>query len=242
MKSSLIFRGLMILSVFVSGASIHNAQYRNLLENPNADQELKRWRAFGDFGGGPRQPMTVEVGAVKRANMAQEVVVVGNLIGEATVEVSTGNNSCFVVRNGGYFFQDVLLTDDAVGQYAVLIGRGASERINDNGAITGLPYLYGYMMEEKGDSVLAYLQGQQMLANTRMRDEWVDMWGIFRVPEKTKRIRFFLNQALRNGVPQNGSAARFDNLGLYLFAVKEDAEAFGEMDGAGFSGRAPTGG
>ena len=192
MKSSLIFRGLMILSVFVSGASIHNAQYRNLLENPNADQELKRWRAFG----------------------------------EATVEVSTGNNSCFVVRNGGYFFQDVLLTDDAVGQYAVLIGRGASERINDNGAITGLPYLYGYMMEENGDSVLAYLQGQQMLANTRMRDEWVDMWGIFRVPEKTKRIRFFLNQALRNGVPQNGSAARFDNLGLYLFAVKEDAEAF----------------
>ena len=192
MKSSLIFRGLMILSVFVSGASIHNAQYRNLLENPNADQELKRWRAFG----------------------------------EATVEVSTGNNSCFVVRNGGYFFQDVLLTDDAVGQYAVLIGRGASERINDNGAITGLPYLYGYMMEEKGDSVLAYLQGQQMLANTRMRDEWVDMWGIFRVPEKTKRIRFFLNQALRNGVPHNGSAARFDNLGLYLFAVKEDAEAF----------------
>ena len=192
MKSSLIFRGLMILSVFVSGASIHNAQYRNLLENPNADQELKRWRAFG----------------------------------EATVEVSTGNNSCFVVRNGGYFFQDVLLTDDAVGQYAVLIGRGASERINDNGAITGLPYLYGYMMEEKGDSVLAYLQGQQMLANTRMRDDWVDMWGIFRVPEKTKRIRFFLNQALRNGVPHNGSAARFDNLGLYLFAVKEDAEAF----------------
>ena len=192
MKSTLIFRGLMILSVFVSGASIHNAQYRNLLENPNADQELKRWRAFG----------------------------------EATVEVSTGNNSCFVVRNGGYFFQDVLLTDDAVGQYAVLIGRGASERINDNGAITGLPYLYGYMMEENGDSVLAYLQGQQMLANTRMRDEWVDMWGIFRVPEKTKRIRFFLNQALRNGVPHNGSAARFDNLGLYLFAVKEDAEAF----------------
>ena len=192
MKSSLIFRGLMILSVFLSGASIHNAQYRNLLENPNADQDLKQWRAFG----------------------------------EATVEVSTGNNSCFVVRNGGYVFQDVLLTDDAVGQYAVLIGRGASERINDNGAITGLPYLYGYMMEENGDSVLAYLQGQQMLANPRMRDEWVDMWGIFRVPEKTKRIRFFLNHALRNGVPHNGSAARFDNLGLYLFAVKEDAEAF----------------
>jgi hypothetical protein len=65
-----------------------------------------------------------------------------------------------------------------------------------------------------------------MLAKTSFRDEWVDMWGIFRVPERTKRIRFFLNQALRNGVPHNGSAARFDNLGLYLFAAKEDAEAF----------------
>ncbi len=195
MTSSLMFRGLMILSVLVSGASIHNAQSRNLLENPNADQGVKQWRAFG----------------------------------EATVEESTGNNLCFVVRNGGYFFQDVLLTDDAVGQYAVLIGRGASERINDDGAITGLPYLYGYMMAEgapNGDVVLAYLQSQQMLANTRIRDEWVDMWGIFRVPERTKKIRFFLNQGLRKGVPHNGSAARFDNLGLYLFATKEDAEAF----------------
>jgi hypothetical protein len=195
MISSLMFRGLMILTVFVSGASIHNAQSRNLLENPNADQGLRLWRAFG----------------------------------EATVEVSTGNNLCFVVRNGGYFFQDVLLTDDSVGQYAVLIGRGASERINDDGAITGLPYLYGYMMAEgppHGDIVLANLQGQQMLAKTMFRDEWVDMSGIFRVPERTKRIRFFLNQASRNGVPHNGSAARFDNLGLFLFAVKEDAEAF----------------
>lgn len=192
MKSSLMFRLLLILSLFVSAASTHHAQSRNLLENPNADQGVKLWRAFG----------------------------------EATVEVGVGNDSCFVVRNGGYFFQDVLLTNDAVGQYAVLIGRGASERINADGAITGLPYLYGYMMAENGDSVLAYLQAPQMLARPNIRDDWVDMWGIFRVPEKTKRIRFFLNQGLRNGVPHNGSAARFDNLGLYIFAAKEDAEAF----------------
>jgi membrane fusion protein (multidrug efflux system) len=37
-------------------------------------------------GGGPRQPMTVEVAAVKRANMAESLTVVGNLIGAATVE------------------------------------------------------------------------------------------------------------------------------------------------------------
>lgn len=152
--------------------------------------------------------------------------------GEAAVESGSGTNLCFVVRDGGYFFQDVLLPDDAVGQYLVLMGRGASERINDDGAITGLPYLYGYMMEAgppSGGKILAYLQGQRMLARTKIRDEWVDLWGIFQVPEKTKRVRFFLNQALRGGIPHNGSAARFDNLGLYLFARKEDAEAFVEQ-------------
>jgi hypothetical protein len=145
------------------------------------------------------------------------------------VEMTTGGNTCFVVRNKGYFYQDVSLPADAIGQYAVLIGRGSSERINDDGAITGLPYLYGYMMDQvtpKGGHILEYLQGQQMLSSAKSKDEWVDMWGIFRVPEGTKTIRFFLNQAERRGVPQNNSAARFDNVGLYLFSTKEDAQAF----------------
>src|SRR5690349_13015574 len=91
--------------------------------------------------------------------------------GNATVEQVTGNNLCFVVRNGGTFIQDVSLPDDAVGQYALLIGRGASEHINSDGPITGLPYLYGYMMEEGAPNrgvILAYLQGQQMLASTKL--------------------------------------------------------------------------
>ncbi|HEX7797567.1 MAG TPA: efflux RND transporter periplasmic adaptor subunit [Vicinamibacterales bacterium] len=37
-------------------------------------------------GGGPRQPMTVEVAMVKRADMTESLTVVGNLIGAATVE------------------------------------------------------------------------------------------------------------------------------------------------------------
>jgi RND family efflux transporter MFP subunit len=41
---------------------------------------------FGGFGGGPRLPMTVELASVKRADMAETITVVGNLIGEATVE------------------------------------------------------------------------------------------------------------------------------------------------------------
>jgi HlyD family secretion protein len=41
----------------------------------------------GGFGGnGPRLPMTVELAAVKRGNMSESISVVGNLVGEATVE------------------------------------------------------------------------------------------------------------------------------------------------------------
>src|SRR5262245_2389324 len=40
----------------------------------------------GGFGGGPRLPMSVELGAVKRADMSEQMTVVGNLIGAATVE------------------------------------------------------------------------------------------------------------------------------------------------------------
>ena len=42
----------------------------------------------GGGGGGPRLPMTVELAPVQRANMAQEITVVGNLIGLATVEAT----------------------------------------------------------------------------------------------------------------------------------------------------------
>jgi membrane fusion protein (multidrug efflux system) len=41
---------------------------------------------FGPGGGGPRLPMTVDLGTVKRANMSDSIVVVGNLIGAATVD------------------------------------------------------------------------------------------------------------------------------------------------------------
>ena len=148
--------------------------------------------------------------------------------GQAAVEEVDGNRR-FVVRNGGYFVQDVELPEGAAGQYAVFVGVGASDRINSDGAITGLPYLYGYMLtpgEPEAGRVLAYLQGHRMLCSATFVGEWAKMWGVFRVPEGTGRIRFFLNQASRRGVPQNGSAARFDDLGLYLFPTRAEAAHF----------------
>ena len=101
--------------------------------------------------------------------------------------------------------------------------------MNADGAITGLPYLYGYMMVDanpRGGRILSYLQGQEMRCSSRKENEWVTAWGIFQIPAGSGAIKFFLNQAERRGVPQNGSAARFDDLGLYIFATEGEAGEF----------------
>lgn len=187
---------LTVFLILVSASALVNAQPANLLQNPNADRGEQSWRAFG----------------------------------ETAIEImKTTNDAHFVVRNGGHFFQDVELPKDAAGQYLVLIGRGAGERVNPDGAITGSPSLYGYMLQPPGPDrkeVLEYLQGQRLLGLTTTIGEWVNMWGIFEVPAGTTKVRFFISQALRGGVPHNGSAARFDNLGVYLFATRKDAEEF----------------
>jgi len=150
--------------------------------------------------------------------------------GDAVVENGGPGGLHFVTRNRGYFFQDVPLTRETAGKYALLIGRVSSERINRDGAITGLPYLYGYMMADpKGGKISEYLQGQNMLGRARDKNSWVVVWGVFEIPDGTTTIRFFLNQAERQGVPQNCSAARFYDLGLYVFDTKDEARVFVEM-------------
>jgi hypothetical protein len=82
--------------------------------------------------------------------------------GDAVIE-TTATYSCFVVRHGGHFYQDVELPKEAAGQYLVFIGRGAGERITAKDGATGFsaPYLYGYMMQPPppgGKEILEYLQ------------------------------------------------------------------------------------
>ena len=149
--------------------------------------------------------------------------------GNAAVEETVDGNPAFVIRNKGSLFQDVKIPPDAAGQHAVLIGLVSSERINSDGAITGLPSLYGYMMAAEGERIHAYLQGQHMLHSGKTVNELVAAWGIFHLPAETSKIRFFLNQAERQGVPQNGSAALFDDLGLYLVPTREAADALVDL-------------
>jgi hypothetical protein len=146
--------------------------------------------------------------------------------GDATIE-KLNDTHCFVVRNGGSFTQIVALPDDAVGQYIVLIGRGSSERIHPDDSITDLPYLYGYILDNgirRQERILTYLQG--MLGRSKYSKELVTMSGIFKVPEKGSMVRFFLNQALGQGIDRDGSAARFTDVGMYLFPTEEGAKSF----------------
>ena len=187
---------LFSLLFIVTASTLVNAQARNLLLNGDAAKGTESWRTYGD----------------------------------AVVE-KNATFSCFVVHAGGHFWQDVELPKNAAGQYLVFIGRGAGERIKpkDGTANFSAPYLYGYMMQPPppgGKEILAYLQGQQMRAEIEAANEWVNMSGIFEVPDGTTKVRFFLMYSATANVPQDGAAARLANLGLFMFSRKEDAEVF----------------
>jgi hypothetical protein len=142
---------------------------------------------------------------------------------DAAVE-SCGTDPCFVIRNRGQFSQTVLLPSDAAGKFAVVMGAAATERINPDGAITDLPYLYGTF--SSAERILGYLQGPDTRARPRFRDQWVTLSGIFPVPEGATRLNVRIGLAERQGTPHDGSAGRFDDLGAYLFASEEEARAF----------------
>jgi hypothetical protein len=141
---------------------------------------------------------------------------------DATVEPCDGN-PCFVVRNQGAFRQTIPLPAEASGRFVVLIGSGWTERVEPD-AITGLPYLYG--VAGSGNRILGYFQGQHMLGRPAVPRQWVAMSGVFQVPPGTERLNFQAQIAQGQGVPQNGSAARFDDLGCYLFPTEAEARTF----------------
>lgn len=147
---------------------------------------------------------------------------------DAKVEQCPTGGRCFVLRGGGYFVQDVAIPEDAIGQYALLIGRAYTERTNTDGSITVLPSLSGYMMnsgDPSGGRIYAYLNGQQMTGSADSSNYWTQLWGVFRVKPGTGRIRFFLQQAGQKGIRYNGAVTRFDDLGLYIFPTEAEARA-----------------
>lgn len=144
--------------------------------------------------------------------------------GDATIDDNYAATSTFAVSNGGSFHQDVPIVSEN-GQYALLIGCVTTEYVHPDGAITDLPYLYGYMMQNQSN-IDAYLRGQRMSGEGISINEWSTAWGVFEVPSTTIKVRFFLHQASMSGVPHSGSAAYFDKLGLYQFDSETSAFKF----------------
>ena len=145
--------------------------------------------------------------------------------GDATIEQVDGN-TCFVVRNRGRFQQVATIPAVPPGTHVVFLARASSERINPDGAITGLPRLYGLVLGAERGRILAHLQGQGMLSAAKAPNEWTTLWGIFEVPEGTVGIVVELGLAERRGVPHNGSAGRFDDIALVLFPTLAEARSF----------------
>jgi len=149
--------------------------------------------------------------------------------GQASCEAAADGNPHFVLRYSGLFWQDAEVPESS-GRYALLIARASSERADPDDQ-TGLPYLYGYMVNRRDShNFNAHLNGQEMMLKAGAPDEWGTVWGVFPVPPETGAIRLYLQQA-DGGKPQNGSAARFDDAGVFLFDGEAEARAFAESYG-----------
>ncbi len=140
--------------------------------------------------------------------------------GKAAVEECT-NGPCFVIREDGYFVQDVPIPEEAAGQFVMLMGRANVDKDVDERS--GPPTLYGYMQNPgtpEGGRIYAYLSGQHMTYPTDSAGSWKQLWGVFKIKPGTGRVRLFLRQSGRNA-----SSARFDDLGVYIFPTEQMANA-----------------
>lgn len=158
-------------------------------------------------------------------NNAAKQTPVWNSEGETRIETGQDGNHVFAVRYSGSFWQEVKLKD-FTGRYALLIAWASSERVNPGGEQTGLPYLHGYMLhKETPTQTTQNLQGQQLMLSTTTPNQWGLLYGIFEIPPETGSIRFFMQQA-DGKQAQNGSYARFDEPGIFIFDSEEEAQKF----------------
>ncbi|MEO8072407.1 MAG: hypothetical protein ABI686_04085 [Acidobacteriota bacterium] len=144
-----------------------------------------------------------------------------------TVEEFNGDK-VFVLRNDGNLQQWFQLKDEAIGKYALLIGRVSSQRANVDGKTTpNTPYLFVATLVPK----IVIGEGQILPDDAKGENDWHTIYAIHQLPKE--EFSGFLKCSLhqrnsRKGenVPNEGSAVRFDNLGLYLFDTEEDALKF----------------
>jgi hypothetical protein len=144
--------------------------------------------------------------------------------GPVTIE-GTGPGIHFVVTNEGRLTQVIDLPASATRQFVAVVGRGAGDRVHPDGSITGLPSLSGQFGDVSGTHFFGELFGYQMVARPPRAGVWVVMGNAFQIPDGTRRLFLHLQQAARQADPRTGAAARFDDIGVFLFPTEAQARA-----------------
>ena len=145
--------------------------------------------------------------------------------GEVTVEEFEGNR-CFVLRNGARLTQEVELPRDSAEKFVLFIAHVFGERTDHPGDITDQPYLYGLTLSADRRRILLHNQAASMGGLAAPPGQWGKSWGVFKIPDGASSIVYQLAQGLRRGTLRDGSAARFDDVGLFIFDTREAAETF----------------
>jgi hypothetical protein len=124
----------------------------------------------------------------------------------------------------GYAYTDVDVSRRHEGDYAVFIAYTRAEKPQPalaNGAenIAGLPYLYGYFLDDDG-------RINEYFTNSYMRHDhgvhWEVTYGYMPVPDDTESVRLFLKQASRNGTEADGRDAWFYRPGLFFVESRDE--------------------
>ena len=149
------------------------------------------------------------------------------VFGNASAAECPGAGKCFVIHQDAFIFQDVDVSEDAAGMFAVLIGL-ASIETNSDGPL-GRPYLHGYFMssgELRTSTIFANLTGQEMANQPRAGGDWVKQYGLFKVPSRTGRIRIFMRSGCGKTETSINCVSHFVKPGIFLFNTEDEARAF----------------
>lgn len=147
---------------------------------------------------------------------------------DAAVEECGARNHCLVVRNRAMFAQTIRMPAAAVGKVLVVIGFVQADRVDPAAGISDRPHLYGILWNSQ-KRVAAYLKGDPSrghIHTAATSTEWQRVWLMQRVEPDSVELALTFSLGERKGSPHDGSAGRFDDLGVFIFNTEEDARAF----------------
>lgn len=142
-------------------------------------------------------------------------------------DVGVRENSHFEVRDG-HAVQIVPL-EDATGKFVLMIATAGTEKFKQDRMLTGFPGLSGYLLRSvkpAGSEINTYMNAGSPSGVRNTPDQTSKIYGIFEVPENTVAAQVTMGRASRQGEEDDGSAAIYKHVGLYLFDTREAAIAF----------------